>query len=342
MHSTAKKQELIYECKDYDIPLEAEVLNYIENMEEKLSKFQQSELQYFFDYDVSTFNGVGNIIFWAILRSYPQIYSVQEIINTIKQLEDFELASYIVKPILEQNSNKPIEKICDWEQVQTNLKEMTILVQDANINNESFKEKIIECIGNVQETKERYCLMLKQFYEKAYIQVEELLIKKSIELQEEHKKLFHENPKKFSSELLKTDYEKITAVYNIHVSFIGYCRIEGWTCNKDDEMWILLGGFRNRYFGDEYEKEKIQMLFKALSDKNRLDIIDLLGERDWYVYELAEKLGMSAATISYHLGLLYEFNIVKFQRNDHRMYYSLNKVKFKELFDNATKRLFHK
>jgi len=333
---------LIYECKEYDIPLEAEVLSFIENMEGKLSKFQQSELQYFFDYDVSTYNGIGNIIFWATLRNYPQIYSVQEIINKIRKLEDAELASYIVKPILEQNDNKPIEKICDWEQVQTDLNEMTALVKLANINNEDFKEKIIECIQNAPETKERYCLMLKQFYEKAYKQVEEELIKKSIELQEEYKKLFHENPKKFSSELLKTDYEKIAAIYNIHVSFIGYCRIEGWICNKCDEMWFVLGGFRHRYFGDGYEKEKIQMLFKALSDKNRLDIIELLGERDWYVYELAEKLGMSAATISYHLGLLYEFNIVKFQRNDHRMYYSLDKEKLKELFDNAAKRLFDK
>lgn len=42
-------------------------------------------------------------------------------------------------------------------------------------------------------------------------------------------------------------------------------------------------------------------LFKCLSDKSRLQILKSLAIEDMYVERLAERLGISAPTVSFHL-----------------------------------------
>ena len=42
-------------------------------------------------------------------------------------------------------------------------------------------------------------------------------------------------------------------------------------------------------------------LFKCFADKSRLQILKSLAMEDMYVERLAERLGLSASTISFHL-----------------------------------------
>lgn len=48
------------------------------------------------------------------------------------------------------------------------------------------------------------------------------------------------------------------------------------------------------------EAEAIR-LFKCLSDKSRLQILKSLAIEDMYVERLAERLGITAPTVSFHL-----------------------------------------
>ena len=48
------------------------------------------------------------------------------------------------------------------------------------------------------------------------------------------------------------------------------------------------------------ENEAI-MLFKCLSDKSRLHLLKALAMEDMYVERLAERLDLSASTVSFHL-----------------------------------------
>ena len=57
---------------------------------------------------------------------------------------------------------------------------------------------------------------------------------------------------------------------------------------------------------EESDKERVLNFLKAVSDRKRMDIIELLTEKPWYVNEIAEKIGMSAATTSYHITTLQE------------------------------------
>ena len=49
-------------------------------------------------------------------------------------------------------------------------------------------------------------------------------------------------------------------------------------------------------------------LFKCLADKSRLQILKSLAVEDMYVERLAERLGLTPSTISFHLKKLSELN----------------------------------
>ena len=76
------------------------------------------------------------------------------------------------------------------------------------------------------------------------------------------------------------------------------------------------------------EAEAIQ-LFKCLSDKSRLQILKSLAKEDMYVERLAERLGISAPTVSFHLKKLADAGAVSSYKNQ---YYTMYAIK-KELFE---------
>lgn len=65
-------------------------------------------------------------------------------------------------------------------------------------------------------------------------------------------------------------------------------------------------------------------VFKALSDKNRRKIIELLKKRDMSVKEILEHFDISQASLSHHLNTLKRANLVIDERKGQFIYYSLN------------------
>ncbi len=75
------------------------------------------------------------------------------------------------------------------------------------------------------------------------------------------------------------------------------------------------------------ETEAIK-LFKCLADKSRLQILKSLSLEDMYVERLAERLGLTPATISFHLKKLADAGAVTSYRNQYYVMYSLKKEIF--------------
>ena len=64
-------------------------------------------------------------------------------------------------------------------------------------------------------------------------------------------------------------------------------------------------------------------LFKCLADKSRLQILQSLAGEDMYVELLAERLGLTPPTISFHLKKLADAGAVKSYRNQYYTMYTL-------------------
>lgn len=69
-------------------------------------------------------------------------------------------------------------------------------------------------------------------------------------------------------------------------------------------------------------------LFKCLADKSRLQILKSLAIEDMYVERLAERLGLSASTVSFHLKKLTEVGAVSAYKSQYYMMYSLKREVF--------------
>jgi len=73
------------------------------------------------------------------------------------------------------------------------------------------------------------------------------------------------------------------------------------------------------------------LMFKALSDSNRLLIVDYLVDGELCACKILDNLKITQSTLSYHMKTLCESNMVNARKDGKWMHYSLNKEKIKEL-----------
>lgn len=72
-------------------------------------------------------------------------------------------------------------------------------------------------------------------------------------------------------------------------------------------------------------QKEMAKLFKALSDENRLKIIELLLKGELCGCMLIDKLDIKQPTLSYHLGILTEAGITSSYRDGTMIKYTVNK-----------------
>lgn len=75
----------------------------------------------------------------------------------------------------------------------------------------------------------------------------------------------------------------------------------------------------------------MNLLFKALGDPTRREIIELLRKRDMNAGEIAEHFSISKPSISHHLDLLRQANVVVSIKEGQFITYSLNTTVFDEM-----------
>jgi len=77
--------------------------------------------------------------------------------------------------------------------------------------------------------------------------------------------------------------------------------------------------------------EKNSKIFKAFCDPNRLMILEILKEGEQCACKLLEKLNIGQPTLSHHMKILCDSEVVNSLKIGKWTHYSLNKKKFEEL-----------
>jgi len=71
-------------------------------------------------------------------------------------------------------------------------------------------------------------------------------------------------------------------------------------------------------------KVSMNILFKALNDQTRREILEMLKEGDLNAGEIADRFDFTKASISHHLDLLRQADLVTSVKKGQFVYYSLN------------------
>ncbi len=83
---------------------------------------------------------------------------------------------------------------------------------------------------------------------------------------------------------------------------------------------------------------KLAHVFKALSDETRQQIVEMLRERDLSASEIGAAFRLTQPSVSHHLSVLREAELVDCQRRGQRIVYSLNRTGFQECWSRFFRR----
>jgi DNA-binding transcriptional ArsR family regulator len=75
----------------------------------------------------------------------------------------------------------------------------------------------------------------------------------------------------------------------------------------------------------------MNILFKALNDGTRREILELLKQKDMTAGEIADHFSISKPSISHHLDLLKQAGLIEAEKQGQYITYSLNTTVFDEI-----------
>ena len=104
-----------------------------------------------------------------------------------------------------------------------------------------------------------------------------------------------------------------------------------------DYSFIKFGIYSNKDFVKEKNKLKhLSQYLKILGDPTRIDILDLLKEKNYYAKELSDKLYITPATLSYHISQLHVCGFIGAYIEGRKTYYYLRRPGFEKVIEELT------
>lgn len=100
---------------------------------------------------------------------------------------------------------------------------------------------------------------------------------------------------------------------------------------------LRLGILLDQHFnitGHSMNAEEIVNFGKLLSDKSKVDILELTAKKPCYGKEIAKELNLTTATISYHVNALMRLGLLKTELISNRVYYCMNYEKLSEYLED--------
>lgn len=93
---------------------------------------------------------------------------------------------------------------------------------------------------------------------------------------------------------------------------------------------------------DILELERVSELFKILGDLTRIKILWSLDNHEMCVCDIANVLNMTKSSVSHQLAVLRSSGIVKYRKAGKEVYYTLDDVHIKKLYEIGVEHIDHK
>lgn len=104
-----------------------------------------------------------------------------------------------------------------------------------------------------------------------------------------------------------------------------------------DDAFIKFGIYSNKDFVKKENKlMHLSQYLKILGDPTRIDILDLLKEKNYYAKELSDKLYITPATLSYHISQLHVCGFIGAYIEGRKTYYYLRRPGFEKVIEELT------
>ena len=85
--------------------------------------------------------------------------------------------------------------------------------------------------------------------------------------------------------------------------------------------------------GDDDRAHRLALVYKALSDEQRLRILSLLRGNELYAQEIVERTGLHQSVVSRHLAFMKAVGLVSARRQNNMKFFSLTPLALQMNFD---------
>ena len=206
-------------------------------------------------------------------------------------------------------------------------------INEDNPQNEAGN-RVKEAQLDLPETQLRFRYVVGEFLHRCYLPVEDALREMSRESVEAMTTQFWSEQEMFYAQFLKMESASFKPDVVVHMSPLTEVGCQVWLTPSDSQCdYVRIGTRTPELIVHHNDRKVVDSFRKVLSDKQRMTIMELLAGRPWYGQELAQQLGISAASISHHMSLLLDLNLVQIERSEHRVYYKLQRRRLKQLFE---------
>jgi len=313
-------QKLEKEDGERSIPPDPRIAEIIQEVDRDISPFLKNDIDLFFCKMFMTFW----ILFFLIHQK--AINNDEELLTYLQGLSDEEFLKLFLMHL--KMENKTVKELT--------LKDIREGIKANFINPAKSQEKLIKQLFDApEEWRTRIVQTLADFHQSHYIPYRKELIALGSEKAAEAETLLHQNPAHFLDTLTLGHYRNLLdGDENITVCLSYTCDTGSMISIK--KKLILLGITRTSLLTSANRKLQTNILFSALSDNKRVEILRLLGEREWFSNELAKHFGLTAATMSYHLNKMMSAGLISFRIGEkNKIFYSIKKDNLRNLLKCA-------
>lgn len=208
-------------------------------------------------------------------------------------------------------------------------------------SNDEFALYFLQAKKHPEEYRSRVLSAFRSFYED-FVQPDEKTVQDFMEpVLAKHNQLFLEDQADFLNSIGIGDYSKLLRAGTELRIFVSYYIDLGVFHFYSERHFIMLYGHTIKQpIEEKISLDRTRAIFKALSDDTRLQIIRITSRRPWYNKELAEHFKLTSATLSYHLNLLLDLEILNFEPSvNNRYYYTTNRKNLEKLLGMALQSL---
>lgn len=270
-------------------------------------------------------------------ENYEKIWELKTIdkyLNYIENLKEEEIKKSLITHVeffedvwIDEDNFEGLEELIKNEDKLFNY------LSEKNLSKED-KWNVLYYLKNVEEYKSEFIALIKDYistFESIFQKCEKEINEFSKRFQDEiNKKGIHINDPIPLSKV--TDTKLFETIY-IFPSYFDNYSLNQLSIRKDKEAYLSIGKDIEYFFIKDYRADALEKsiaVFKNLSVPNRYKIIKLLSQGEKYGQELADNLGITSATISYHANNLYLAKVIDMDSKENKVYYSLNKDTLRE------------
>lgn len=279
----------------------------VKEFDSKLSEYMKNELQFFFLDGENHCLGLGQDFIGFILDETEGLHSEEDL---IKVMEQMPASKY------EEIVKKRLEKL-------------------RTVNKEEMKKKYDYVLQYPGEIQTRFTFLLKSFLSNVYQNSSSEFEKKLITVMDAYQAELESDAEAFIRKYHHCNLDAIQNKLTIHISYVMNVVSDLYTRGESDNELLVIGMDIDKHAEVTDPEEEIEQIMKVLGDKSRRKIIKLLHKQSLYVNEIAEKMDMSAPTVSHHLTALQNYEIVEYERREHRLYYYLREDKLDALLEKV-------